>query len=169
MVNPVKLLGRSLPISVEPGADGVVGEVLPVIQGAVDVLNAQNTRKQLSPTALKYIKSLSGLGVALHRSFTPCAGTADVADGEYVFFIGAEDVEINPDPLWYASTIIHDGGHAWLSQQGETATGVPVEEALTQIQIAYYNAVGGRPTYIASLQGYLSNPSAIQARINQLV
>ena len=169
MANPVELLGRALPISVEPGAEGVVGEVLPVIQGAVDVLNAQNARGQLSQTALRYIKALSGLGVALHRSFTPCAGTADVADGEYVFFIGAEDVEVNPDPLWYASTIIHDGGHAWLSQQGRTATGIPVEEALTRIQIAYYNAVGGRPTYIASLQGYLSNPSAIQARINQLV
>jgi hypothetical protein len=169
MVNTVKLLGRALPISVEPGAEGVVEEVLPVIQGAVDVLNAQNTRKQLSPTALKYVKALSGLGVALHRSFTPCAGTACLADGEYVFFIGADDVTLNPDPLWYASTIIHDGGHAWLSQQGEAATGIPVEEALTEIQIAYYTAVGGRPTYIASLQGYLSNPTAIQARINQLV
>jgi hypothetical protein len=169
MADPVEILGRALPISIEPGAEGVVDEVLPVIQGAADVLNAQNARGQLGQTAIQYIAALSGLGVALHRSFTPCAGTADQADGEYVFFIGADDVAINADPLWYASTIIHDGGHAWLSRQGDAATGVPVEEALTQVQIDYYNAVGGRPTYIADLQSYMSNPAAIQARISQAV
>jgi hypothetical protein len=169
MVNPVDLLGRQLQIAVEPGADGVVAEVLPVIQGAADVLNAQNARGQLSQTAIQYIGALSGLGVALHRSFTPCAGTADQADGEYVFFIGADDVGLNPDPLWYASTIIHDGGHAWLSRHGRTATGVRVEEALTRVQIAYYDAVGGRPTYVASLQNYIGDPAAIQARITQEV
>src|SRR5579864_1323401 len=147
MADPVEILGRALPISIEPGAEGVVDEVLPVIQGAADVLNAQNARGQLSQTATQYIAALSGLGVALHRGFTPCAGTADQTDGEYVYFIGADDVAINSDPLWYASTIIHDGGHAWLSRQGDAATGVPVEEALTQVQIDYYNAVGGRPTY----------------------
>jgi hypothetical protein len=86
-----------------------------------------------------------------------------------VFFIGADDVAVNPDPLWYASTIIHDGGHASLSQQGQMATGVAVEEALTQVQIDYYNAIGGRPTYIASLLNYMGDPAAIQARINQAV
>jgi hypothetical protein len=169
MAGPVVLLGKTLPISVEDGADAVVDEVAPVIQGAVDVLNAQFARGQLSATAISYIQALAGLGVALHRGFTPCAGTADQAAGEYVYFIGADDVTFNPDPLWYASTIIHDGGHAWLSQQGQAATGVPVEEALTQVQIDYYNAIGGRPTYIASLQSYVGDPAAIQARINQAV
>ena len=169
MANQVDLLGRTLDVSVEPGADGVVAEVLPVIQGAVDVLNAQHARGELSPMAIEYVGALSGLGVALHRSFTPCAGTADLADGEYVFFIGADDVALNADPLWYASTIIHDGGHAWLSRQGRPSIGIPVEEALTRVQIDYYNAVGGRPTYIASLQTYIDNPAAIQARINQEV
>ncbi len=165
----VELLGVTLPVSVEPGAEDVVGEVLPVIQGAADVLNAQSARGQLSPIAIQYVQALKGLGVALHRSFTPCAGTADEAYGEFVFFIGADDVAVNPDPLWYASTIIHDGGHAWLSQQGQPSTGVPVEEALTQVQIDYYDAVGGRPTYVQSLVAYKADPSAIQARIQQEV
>ena len=165
----VELLGKVLPVTVEPGAEGVVDEVLPVIQGAADVLNAQFGRGQLSQIAVDYVGALHGLGVALHRSFTPCAGTADVDDGEYVFFIGAEDVAVNPDPLWYASTIIHDGGHAWLSQQGQAATGVAVEEALTQVQIDYYDAVGGRPTYVAALVAYKDDPAAIQARIDQAV
>jgi hypothetical protein len=169
MVNPVELLGRALPISVEAGAEGMVDEVVPVIQGAADVLNAQHARGQLSQLAIEYVGALSGLGVALHRSFTPCAGTADQDAGEYVFFVGADDVAVNSDPLWYASTIIHDGGHAWLSRRGRTATGVRVEETLTQVQIDYYNAVGGRPTYIASLQTYIDNPAAIRARISQQV
>jgi hypothetical protein len=169
MADPVVLLGKALQISIEQGAENVVDEVLPVIQGAADVLNAQFARGQLSPTAIDYVRALGGLGVALHRSFTPCAGTADQNEGEYVFFIGADDVTVNPDPLWYASTIIHDGGHAWLSQQGGAATGVLVEEQLTQVQIDYYDAVGGRPTYVASLQNYKNDPAAIQSRINQAV
>lgn len=169
MADPILLLGKLLPVSVEDGADGVVAEVLPVIQGAADVLNAQFSRGQLSATAIDYIRALAGLGVALHRGFTPCPGTADESAGDYVFYIGAEDVTFNHDVLWYASTIIHDGGHAWLSQQGQTATGVAVEVALTQVQIDYYNAVGGRPTYITNLQDYMGNPAAIQARINQEV
>ncbi len=107
--------------------------------------------------------------MAAHRSFTPCAGTAHVEDGEFVFFIGAEDVAVNPDPLWYASTIIHDGGHAFLSREGQPATGIAVEEALTRVQIEYYNAVGGRPTYVTSLVNYIADPAAIQARISQAV
>lgn len=169
MVDTVEMLGSALPISVEPGAEDVVSEVLPVIQGAADVLNAQFARDQLSQVAIDYIRSLKGLGVALHRSFTPCAGTADQAAGDYVFYIGADDVTVNPDPLWYASTIIHDGGHAWLSQQSQTATGVAVEQTLTQVQIDYYDAVGGRPTYVTALQDYMGDPVAIQARINQAV
>jgi hypothetical protein len=169
MADPVVLLGKPMAISIERGAERVVDEVLPVIQGAADVLNAQFHRGQLSPAAVDYVRALSGLGVALHRSFTPCAGTADQDEGEYVFFIGADDVTVNPDPLWYASTIIHDGGHAWLSRRGETATGVPVEERLTQVQIDYYSAVGGRPTYIASLKTYKDDPAAILSRINQAV
>jgi len=105
----------------------------------------------------------------LHRGFTPCAGTAEVSDGEFVYFIGADDVTVNSDPLWYASTIIHDGGHAWLSQQEQASTGVTVEQALTRVQIDYYTSVGGRPTYITSLQTYIDSPAAIQARIAQEV
>jgi hypothetical protein len=169
MATEIVLLGRSLAVSIEPGAENVVNEVLPVLQRSANVLNDQFSQGQLSQTAIQYIGALRGLGVALHRSFTPCIGTADVADGEFVYFIGADDVTANPDPLWYASTIIHDGGHAWLSQQGQTSTGVPIEEALTQVQIDYYNTIGGRPTYITSLQAYIDNPAAIQARIAQEV
>ena len=133
------------------------------------MLNAQFAQGQLSQTAIDYVGALQGLGVALHRSFTPCAGTADVGDGEFVFFIGADDVAVNPDPVWYASTIIHDGGHAWLSRQGQASTGVLVEEALTQVQIDYYGAVGGPPSYVASLVAYKGDPAAIQARIGQAV
>ena len=165
----IELLGRTLPVSVEPGAEGVVGEVLPVIQGAADVLNAQFGRGQISQVAIDYIGALHGLGVALHRSFTPCIGTADQELGEFVFFIGDADVKVNPDPLWYASTIIHDGGHAWLSQNGRPSVGVDVEETLTRVQIDYYDAVGGRPTYVTSLREYMGDPVAIQARIGQEV
>jgi hypothetical protein len=166
---PVQLLGADLPITVEEGADGVVDQVLPVIQNAAAVLNTQFAAGQLTPLAISYIRALRGLGVALHRGFTPCAGTQDQGDGEYVFYIGAEDVAVNDDALWYASTIIHDGGHAWLSQQGQLATGVAVEEALIQVQIDYYNAIGGRPTYITDLADYMNDPAAIQARISEAV
>ena len=168
-MDPIELLGTKLPISVEAGAEGVVNEVLPVIQGAADVLNAQFARGQLTQANVDYVTALRGLGVAMNRSFTPCAGTADVGAGEYVFFIGAEDVTVNPDPLWYASTIIHDGGHAYLSQHGGVATGGAVEQQLTQVQIDYYNAIGGRPTYIQDLVDYMNDPTAIQARITQAV
>jgi len=163
----VQLLNQSLPISVELGAEGVVDAVLPVIQGAVAQLNAQFAAGQLSATAIQYIDALRGLGVAVNRGFTPCKGTQDADVAEYVFFIGAADVAVNPDPLWYASTIIHDGGHAWLDQQDQTATGVAVEQALTQVQIDYYTVLGSRPTYIADLQAYIADPAAIEMRIAQ--
>jgi len=165
MANPIVLLGRPLDVRIEPGAEDDVDEVLPVIQGAADVLNAQNDRGQLDALAIRYLGALRGLGVGLGRSFTPCKGTADEDLGLYVYFMGKLDVDRNADPLWWASTMIHDGGHAWLSQNGQPATGVAVEQALTKVQIDYYNAVGGRPTYVANLEGYMADAGAIQARI----
>ena len=76
---------------------------------------------------------------------------------------------MNADPNWYASTVIHDGGHAWLSQHGQLATGVDVEVALTQVQIDYYNTVGAPAGYIESLTDYKNNTGAILARIGQEV
>ena len=165
----IELLGRTLPVIVEPDAEGVVHEVLPVIQEAAAVLNAHFAAEQLSQTVIDYVGALRGLGIALHRSFTPCIGTADVDDGEFVYFFGAEDVAVNQDPLWYASTIIHDGGHAWLSQQGQVSTGVAVEQALTQVQLDYYAAVQGPPSYVEDLVKYKNDPDAIEARILQAV
>src|SRR5579884_1917305 len=114
----VTLLGTVLPIVVEPGAQADVDEVTPVIEAAVQVLNAQSAAGQLADEVVAYIRALRGLGVGSGRSFTPCKGTADEELGDYVYFIGVEDVKRNADPYWYCSTIIHDGGHAWLSQQG---------------------------------------------------
>jgi hypothetical protein len=156
----VNLLGKTLPVQTMPGADSAFAEVFPVIQGAVDVLNAQFGRNQLNETAIDYIRALNGLGVALERSFTPCAGTADFSSYQYVFFIGDEDVKVNADPLWYASTIIHDGGHARLSQLGQTAVGVAVEQALTQVQIDYYNSVGGRADVYCKLASLYEQSSS---------
>src|SRR5437773_2467715 len=96
----IELLGRTLTVTVLPDAQGVADEVLSVIEGAVAVLNDQFAKGQLSPVAIGYVGSLQGLGVALHRSFTPCIGTADVEDGEFVYFFGHDDVVVNADPLW---------------------------------------------------------------------
>ncbi len=161
----VTLLGTDLPIVVEPGAEDDEAEVTPVIQAAAAVLNGQFADGRLPDRVVDYVRALRGLGVGAGRSFTPCAGTADVEDGEYVYFIGVQDVRVNPDPLWYCSTIIHDGGHAWLSQQGRPATGVEVEQALTQVQIDYYETLGERPSYVQNLIAYRDDPAAIQARI----
>jgi hypothetical protein len=169
MPDDILLLGRTLSVTVEPGAEDLVGTVYPVIRAAADVLNSQNDQGKLNATAVDYIGALRGLGIAQHRSFTPCIGTADIGDGEFIFFVGAEDVAQNADPNWYASTIIHDGGHAWLSQQDKPSTGVPVEVDLTQIQIDYYTTVDGPPSYIADLQAYRDDPAAIQARIMEEV
>ncbi len=165
MLYSIQLLNQSLPISVEPGAEGGAETVMSVIQDAVSQLNAQFAAGRLGSTAIQYIGALQGLGVALNRGFTPCKGTQDADVAEYVFFIGAADVAVNADPLWYASTIIHDGGHAWLDQQNQTATGVTVEQALTQVQIDYFAELGSRPTYMENLPAYIADPAAIQARI----
>ena len=54
-------------------------------------------------------------------------------------------------------------------ERGLTSTGVEVEEALTQVQIDYYGAIGSRPTYIANLETYKTSPDLIRARIGQQV
>jgi hypothetical protein len=169
MADTVTLLGRVLPISMEPGADGAYDNVLKAIREAVDHLNDQFARGELSPTVTNYIGALRGLGVGANRSFTPCKGTCDENLGDYIYFVGAADVAANHDGLWYASTIIHDGGHAWLSQQGQPSVGLAVEKALTQVQIDYYTQLGSRPTYITNLQTYMSDDEAINARIAQNV
>jgi hypothetical protein len=169
MADSVVLLGRTLPISTEPGAQAMHDQVVAVILAAADLLNRQFANGELSDTVAQYIGALHGLGVGSHRSFTPCIGTCDIDLGEFVFFIGADDVAANPDPVWYASTIIHDGGHAWLSQNGQTSIGVAVEQSLTQVQIDYYTKLGNRPTYISNLEAYIGDPDAIQARILQKV
>jgi hypothetical protein len=168
MADPVLLLGKSLPITVAPGVDdATVAKVLPVIQNAVDVLNGQQDR--LTDVMQKYIGALQGFGISLDRSFTPLPTTADAADGVYVYFFGAADVAINVNPRWYASTIIHDGGHASLSQEGKVAIGVQVEQELVGVQIDYYAAVGDPDNFTANLQNYENDTLAIQHRINQPV
>ena len=63
----VELLGKVLQASVEAGVENVVDKVLPVIQGAVDVLNAQFANGQLSQVDIDYVGALNGRGVALRR------------------------------------------------------------------------------------------------------
>lgn len=167
MPAPITLLAKSLPVVVAPGADAASDKVWSVIKAAADLLNAQQA--QLNATMLQYIGALQGFGIASERSFTPLPDTADAELGVYVFFVGVADVDINDDAHWYASTIIHDGGHSWLSQHNEVAIGIDVEEALTQVQIDYYGIVGDPANYTSSLQNYEHNTVAIQNRINQPV
>jgi hypothetical protein len=177
-INPVPLLGNPLPVTVLPGAEGSADAVLNVIQATATLLNQQSA--QLDDVARKYLGALRGFGVSQQRSFTPCRDTAYQEDGLYVFFLGEFDVlggddaagdfqNGSNDARWWASCMIHDGGHAWLSQQGQIDVGVDVEKALTQVQIDYYNAVGGPASYIQYLQTYMNNNTLILARIAQPV
>jgi hypothetical protein len=162
------LLGRVVPVTVDPAVQpNDATHALAVLIGATTFL--QSNSKTLTPGMISYIGALAGLGIAPNRSFTPCAGTADQAAGDYNFYIGVEDLQINSDPLWWAGCIIHDGGHAWLSRQGQVSTGVPVEQMLTQDQIFWLTQIGNAQPYIDSLTVYLNNPAAIQARIDQAV
>jgi|HubBroStandDraft_6_1064221.scaffolds.fasta_scaffold27055_6 hypothetical protein len=162
------LLGRLVPVTVDPAVQpNDATHALAVLIAATTFL--QTHSKTLTPGTIAYIGSLAGLGIAPKRSFTPCAGTADQQDGDYVFYIGVEDLAINSDPLWWAGCIIHDGGHAWLSRQGQVSTGIAVEQMLTQDQIFWMTQLGNCQPYVDDLTAYLNDPAAIQARIDQAV
>ena len=88
------LLGRLVPVTVDPAVQpNDATHALAVLIGATTFL--QSNSKTLTPGMISYIGSLAGLGIAPNRSFTPCAGTADQEAGDYNFYIGVEDLQIN--------------------------------------------------------------------------
>jgi hypothetical protein len=162
------LLGRLVPVTVDPAVEPNDSTHAMAVLISTTTFLQQNART-LTPGTIAYINALAGLGIAPKRSFTPCAGTADQQAGDYTFYIGVEDLAINSDPLWWASCMIHDGGHAWLSRQGQVSTGVTVEQMLTQDQIFWMTQLGNCQPYIDALTAYLNDPAAIQARINEAI